>query len=366
MSDVIKVAEKKVKDTQSRKYLLTINNPADFGLSHDKIKEVLGIQFKSLVYWCMSDEVGLEGTYHTHVFIACTSGVRFSTIKKHFGCAHIDPCNGTSQQNTDYVFKEGKWRDDAKGETNLRNTHECFGEMPVESQGARNDLHELYDMIKEGRSNFEIMETNPDFIMKIEKVDKVRQIIRYEEFKNKWRDLDVTYITGVTDAGKTRGVMEMFGSYDKVYRVTLKDHKNPWDGYEGEDVILFEEFRDSFDISDMLNYLDGYPVKLPCRYVHKQACFTKVFIASNWDLGQQYKDIQNSSVETWKAFLRRVHRVTMFVDKGESVTIKDISVDNIPCLSDYLGAKKKDTSGEVSNSCELEEIFDDCIIPFVL
>ncbi len=32
---------------------------------------------------------------------------------------------------------------------------------------------------------------------------------------------------------------------------------------KGQDVIVFEEFRSSLKIQDMLNYLDGYPCELP-------------------------------------------------------------------------------------------------------
>lgn len=54
-------------DTQSRKWQLTINNPQQHGLDHEKIKGVLQ-QIKPLVYYCLSDEIGLEThTPHTHI-----------------------------------------------------------------------------------------------------------------------------------------------------------------------------------------------------------------------------------------------------------------------------------------------------------
>ena len=79
--------------------------------------------------------------------------------------------------------------------------------------------------------------------------------------------------------------MEKYG-YQNVYRVTDYDH--PFDSYKGQDVIVFEEFRSSLKIQDMLNYLDGYPCELPCRYNNKLACFTKVYIITNISFNQQY------------------------------------------------------------------------------
>ena len=101
-------------------------------------------------------------------------------------------------------------------------------------------------------------------------------------------------------------VMEKYG-YSAVYRVT--DYSHPFDGYKGQDVIIFEEFRSSLSIGDMLNYLDGYPLELPCRYANKVACYTKVYMISNIPLEQQYRNVQVDNPETWNAFRRRIKQV---------------------------------------------------------
>lgn len=69
-------------DTQSRKFQLTINNPRNKQLDHDALKVKLA-QLKSVIYWCMADEIGLEAqTPHTHIFVQLRSPARFSRIKK--------------------------------------------------------------------------------------------------------------------------------------------------------------------------------------------------------------------------------------------------------------------------------------------
>jgi hypothetical protein len=172
-----------LKDSQSRKWQLTINNPVEKGYTHDEIKDELK-KFSNMLYWCISDEVGENGTYHTHVYFALSSATRFSTVKSRFDGAHFEMAKGTSQQNRDYVFKEGKWEKDKKHETNLFNTHEEFGECPVERQGQRNDLHDLYDMIKSGMSNYDIIEQCPDYMLMLDKIERSRQIINEEKYKN--------------------------------------------------------------------------------------------------------------------------------------------------------------------------------------
>lgn len=298
--------------TQSRKWLLTFNNPEKYGFDHDHIKAAMSA-IKNLTYWCMCDEIGEEGTYHTHLFLFRKNTMRFGMIKKKFPSAHIDYCWGTTQENRDYIRKEGKYKGTDKEETNLHNTFEEYGECPQEEPGRRNDLEQLYTMIKDGLSNFDILEANPGYMLKLEKIENCRQVLRQEEFKNKFREIEVEYWFGKTGQGKTRTVMERYG-YENVYRVT--DYKHPFDNYKGQDIIVFEEFRSSLKIQDMLNYLDGYPLDLPCRYNNKVACYTKVYILSNLSLTQQYTDIQRNFEETWNAFLRRIGCVKIFGEKG--------------------------------------------------
>ena len=113
----------------------------------------------------------------------------------------------------------------------------------------------------------------------------------------------MTYIFGSTGAGKTRSVMDKYG-YLNCYRVT--DYRHPFDTYDGQDVLILEEYRSQFKIADLLNYLDGYPLLLPCRYFNRQACYTKVFIISNLPLEKQYANVVQ---ESRAAFYRRVHQV---------------------------------------------------------
>ena len=305
--------EEDLRGKQRRKWLITINNPEDHGFSHEQIKEVLA-KVKGKLYWCMCDEIGgIHKTYHTHIFICRSSAFTFEQVKGMFPPAHLDRCFGSNQENRDYVLKEGKWKNSEKALTSLKDTFEESGECPEEHQGARNDLTVLYDMIKDGMTNYQILEENPNYMSQLDKIDKCREIMRYEEFKSRTRELQVEYWYGKTGTGKTSGILARYG-FENVYRVT--DMKNPWDGYRGQDVVLFEEFSGEIDISRMLIWLDIYPLELPCRYNNKVACYTKVFLTSNRPLDMLYTWIQREEQEVWKAFLRRISCVKEFGDSG--------------------------------------------------
>jgi len=301
---------------QSRKWQLTINNPKEKGLTHEVLKESL-LKFTGMVYWCMCDEIGSELTYHTHIYFALRTPTVHTVVENRFPGIHRENVKGTSQQNRDYVLKDGEKYNkspdgsynytDGSGKThtgvNYSSTFEEWGEMPVEHQGKSKDVEKIYSLIKDGASNLEIIDAVPSGMMNIDKIERTRSMLRDAHFANSWRDLHVTYIFGSTGAGKTRFVMDKYG-YQNCYRVT--DYKHPFDTYDGQDVLIFEEYRSQFKIADILNCLDGYPLLLPCRYFNRQACYTKVFIISNLPLEKQYTTVVQ---ESRSAFYRRIHQV---------------------------------------------------------
>lgn len=276
---------------QSRKWQLTINNPIEHGFDHVRIREELE-KMSGLLYWCLCDEVGQEETLHTHVYFVLRTPRPHVTIGNRFPGAHREVARGTSSQNRAYVLKDGeiyhKQPDgsydymDSSGKrhigTNYSDTFEEWGEMPQEQQGKSKTVDQIYSMVKEGANNLEIVDAFPSAMLQLDKIERARSMIRDSQFVNAWRDLTVTYLWGETGAGKTRSVMERYG-YQNCYRVT--DYKHPFDNYDGQDILIFEEFRGQLKIPNMLNYLDGYPLLLPCRYFNRQACYTKVFIITN-------------------------------------------------------------------------------------
>lgn len=295
------------------KYQLTINDPLDKGYTHQRIFEIFKTNFKTLSYICLADEQG--SIFHSHIFVVFSSRVRFSMIKKYFPEAHIEKVKGSVSDNVLYIKKEGKWENNSlKQETKIQGSFKEYGTQPPDSKGKRNDMSELYQMVLDDMTNAEILAINQDYILQIDKLDKVRTTILTERFKETVRlDLEVIYISGATGTGKTRGVLEENG-YANVYRVT--DYSHPFDSYSCQPVIAFDEFRSSLKMKEMLLYCDIYPIELPSRYSNKFACYNKIFIISNWKLEKQYSEIQKEDKESWKAFLRRIHKVIHYEDTG--------------------------------------------------
>ncbi len=305
---------------QSRKWLLTINNPLGHGMTHDEIID--RAQKFNPDYVCLADEIGASGTLHTHVYLYSASPMRFGTIKKRFPTAHIDRAHGTVQDNRAYIRKEGKWADTDKSETRVEGTFKEFGELPDEASEKSPKYAKLLQCVKEGMSNKEILAIDPSFAFHLEHIDKLRQDIRFEKYLTENRFIKVHYLYGDSGTGKTRSIYEKHPP-EEICRITHYPARVnvQFDAYKGQSVLVFEEFHSEIPISMMLNLLDIYPLMLPARYHDRIACYLTVYITSNIPLEEQYKDIHKDKLETWNAFLRRIHTVTEFKKDG---TIREV------------------------------------------
>lgn len=348
-----KEKKEKKKPPQNRKWLLTFNNPEEHNATHEELKAVLS-KIKGDLYWCMCDEIGGKtNCYHTHLFIFRPSPFKFEQIKKMFPSAHIDYCNGTNQQNRNYIRKEGDYENSEKALTNLKDTFEESGECPEEKQGARTDLTELYEMIRADYSTYDILEVNPNYMKQLDKIDHVREILRYEEYKNKRRlDMQVEYWYGDPGIGKSRAIRDKYGD-SNVYCVS--DNKYPWDGYRGQDVVLFDDFRcDMFPIDLLLKWTDIYPLELHCRYHNKQACYTKIYFTSNVAFDSMYIYYQEHDPQTWQAFCRRFTCIKKF-EKGTAGTPYIKEYENITeYLQRFRSRIDKDGFMKISEAQQME------------
>ena len=308
-------------NTQSRKWSLVINNPLEAGLDHAAIREILH-RF-SPAYFCMADEIATTGTYHTHIFLYSPSPMRFSTIKGRFPTAHIEKAYGSAKDNRDYIRKEGRWADTEKAETSVPGTFEEWGDLPAEKEEASPDKYRLLQSLREGMTSLEAVEDNPDRFYHYREIETVRQSILEDTYSTTMRQVEVTYLFGASGTGKTRGIFERYNP-KSICRITDYGGKNGvrFDSYRGQEVLVFEEFHSQIPISAMLNYLDIYPIMLPARYNDRVACYTTVYLTSNIPLEAQYQEIQRYQLETWYAFLRRIHNVIEYLPDGSTVQRK--------------------------------------------
>ena len=70
---------------------------------------------------------------------------------------------------------------ESKQEKKIEGTFEEYGTQPPDSKGKRSDMSELYQMVLDNMTNAEILAQNQDYILQIDKIDKVRTTILTEK-----------------------------------------------------------------------------------------------------------------------------------------------------------------------------------------
>ena len=309
-----------VKDPQSRKWIISINNPEQNGLERDVL--IAKLEELPFSYSCLCYEIGERKTPHVHIYLYSPAPIRFSRIKGVLPTAHLERARGKHLDNRNYITKSGKWTGTDKAETNLPETFWESGILPEDLPEKEDKKLKLVEMVKAGMSNAEIIEEDSSYVYQIKKIDELRQTLIEEEFRTKDRDVQVTFVTGVTGTGKTRDIHNMYGA-ENICRIT--NYRTGglvyFDSYHNEDVLVFEEFSGQIPITEMLNILDRYPLKLPARYMDRQACYTKVYITSNMSLYDLYPKVQHEQPATWSAFLRRISTVITYDANGNKTEI---------------------------------------------
>lgn len=312
--------------SKTRRIQITCNNPLDKGLTADKIKEIM--QRWKTEYYCFCYETGEQGTEHFHLYIKFSSPHSINAISTIFANSHVEIIrNSSSQENRDYIRKEGAYLDSEKKATNHIETFYESGECPKdgkENQGARNDIAMMISLVQDGASNMEIVEAVPSMALRIPAIEQYRQAY-WEEKGKEYRHMTVWYIYGKTRTGKTSYVYQNHDA-SEIYSVVDYKGNGIFDKYDTARtrVLLLDEYRSALPFSLILALCDGQPLTLNCRYANRVCLHDTVYIISNISLLEQYPNIQREEPESWAAFLARINHVRHYYDFGQ---YKDYSVE---------------------------------------
>jgi hypothetical protein len=298
-----------MEDQQSRDWMLTIpagNHP------EDEVRELFEQIGTGAVF--QKERGEKTGFDHFQSFVQMSSPMRWSVLKRKLTVAgfkdvHIEARKGSVADCVKYC---------TKSETSVGKPAYVGSIRMRDQQGARNDLRELREKILDGASVEDVLLGDEE--------SKSARYTRWlgelatardrKQYGSRMRDLETHYLWGAPGIGKTRYVYEQY-SIEDIYRVT--DYHHPFDEYDRQNVLVFDEYASQFEWEKLLCYLDRYPLMLPARYHNHQACFTIVWIISNKPIDQQHPEIQG---ERRQALTRRInenlHMITGGVIVGKS------------------------------------------------
>lgn len=267
---------------QYRKFQLTQNNPEQYGLTAQTMREKV-LTMEGIQYACGCEEISESGTPHIHIFFFAPGKKRFSVIKKRFPHAHIEAAYGSCVENRDYIAKSGKWEDDHKSDTKVEGSFWEHGMLPSERAEKEPDMTTIMDMIEDGATTSEIVKRFPKYALQTRKIDELQATLRGTTYNELMRDVHVTYILGPNTVDKIGIVYQRHAAKDICRIAYYPERKRlpSFDSYQSQPVLIFDNFIGQIPLDTMRYFLDKYPVILPSRYADKTACYSDVYIISD-------------------------------------------------------------------------------------
>lgn len=235
------------------------------------------------------------GREHIQGWLQWSNPRQVGNFWKKFNHAYVAPRHGTVEDNQRYTAKEGRWEE--------------FGTPP--KQGERADWELARSQLANRKSVREVIDAQPHLLPTIRALERYATLSRQPPQD---RDVRVLYIHGPAGCGKTRAIHE---AYPDAY---WKPEGEWWDGYEGQPVVVLDDYYSDIRYQQILRVLDRYPLRLPVKGGFVPAEYTTVLITSNATLDEQYP---NQFGPRREALYRRIHCVISATDGINAEHITD-------------------------------------------
>lgn len=118
----------------------------------------------------------------------------------------------------------------------------------------------------------------------------------------------ITVIWGDTKLGKTTAIHEKWPEAFWLPNSKEKD-KVWWDGYDGHETVVIDEFFGWIDITTMNRLMDFTPYKVEVKGALVEFLAKRILITSNQTPEEWYPGVKLKNLAVWNAFWRRIECV---------------------------------------------------------
>ena len=257
---------KSLRSKIAQRWCFTLNN-----YENDELEELKQRAGVCCHYAIIGEEVGIGGTKHLQGYLHLTNPNkrRLSCMKKLWSDrAHWEIARGSDLDNKKYCSKDGIFL-------------ECG--TPC-SQGQRNDLMAVAESLKEADIEEVALQYPKQFIMYHRGMEKYAALARplpKRDFKTQ-----VNVYWGVPGSGKSR-LANKEGS--EALSMYYKPRGEWWDGYNGQEVVIMDDFYGWLKYDDLLKICDRYPYSVPIKGGYKEFISKQLIITSNVPPEKWYK-----------------------------------------------------------------------------
>lgn len=246
--------------SRHRGWCFTINNPG--------VADKTWVERFSCTYMVCGEETGESGTPHLQGYLHLENAKSLSGMKLIHPRAHWEPARGTPQEASDYCKKDGQFTE--------------RGTLP--QQGKRTDLDEVKRRVKARHSLAEIVFEATSY-----QSMKAAELLYSHLPASVRHDMCVTWFFGPSGSGKSYR-----GDFCAGRSAFVKPAGRWFNGYDNQDTIFWDEFRDN-DIlpHDLFRLLEPRPfaVEIKGGYRHIAAnSFVFTSIQPPWEFYQPKED----------------------------------------------------------------------------
>lgn len=247
---------------QSKNWVFTLNNPGE-----EKPELWVGVQWG--VY---QHEKGESGTEHLQGYVVLGKKSTLSGVRQLCDRAHWEIRRGTHDEARAYC---------TKSETRVADTQPTEWGVPPKGQGARSDLSAVQEAIDSGTDAVGIAKEFFGAWCRYHKAfDAYRTLTAVGRSSAEGVETFVFY--GPPGTGKTR-LAEYLAGPEAYWLPAPNASGGPlwWDGYEGQDTVIIDEFYGWIPHPTMLRICDRYPLTVQVKGGTRRLAVTRVFITSN-------------------------------------------------------------------------------------
>lgn len=296
-------APRKARESARLYWCFTLN----LNVEHDDHPQLDWEEFDNLKYGIYQLEMAATGQPHYQGYVEFNyPGKRLTALKKILPRAHWEERRGSAEQARVYCTPT-KGVCDEHDPTYLDGPWET-GKWEPQSQGKRNDLNEIVDMIKRGNNSMDILNAYPgQFVRYHSGITKAMSVI--DMSRPRVTTPEVIFCYGEPGTGKSFWAGHSCPTADQYWKYPDKW----WDGYRQQGTIILDDFTGWLPYHEWLRLCDGNPLTPEIKGAHTSINSPRIIITSNFLPTEWWKKITVNS----EAILRRITKFLVFENKGE-------------------------------------------------
>lgn len=187
---------------------------------------------------------------------------------------------------------------------------------PRGKQGHRSDLDAAIETLRSSGWDQLVDRHGSDVVRYSRGFGVIRESLERRS-RQQYRDVKVLVLWGNTRTGKTRLAYSLASVHsregDGMFRLPLYGKMNDlwFDGYQGEEILLLDDFYGNIPITLLMNILDGHPLRCAVKGSFVYAQWKYVIITSNVSHEDWYTPVAEGGKipdEVFNAFRARITR----------------------------------------------------------